>query len=592
MIPQPHSRYLLVEGEASFTTLHLPDPAIRSAGAVLLCPPFGWEEICAYRALREWALELAAAGHPTLRITYPSTGDSVGNVGDPDRLGAWTAAVSAAARDLRATGGAARVTAVGIGLGGLLAHLAVVGGAPVDDLVLWGVPARGRSLVRQLRAFARLEASIFFEDLPVPEPLPEGELEAGGFRLSAETVTSLAAVDLTSAPLPANGDRRVLLLQRDGIAADADLVEAMKGGGAAVTTAPGSGYFAMTSHPQRTEAPREVFATVRRWLDAVAVPAPSLAVPVPRTPGVATIADTVLTAAGTVRETPIVIPHRGQSLSAVLVTPETEAHAEIAVVLLNAGAVRRVGPNRMWVEAARRWARRGVPVLRLDVAGIGDSDGDASRYARDAGLYAPGLVPQVLAALDALERSRVAHRFVVGGLCAGAYWAFHAALQDDRVVSAVMINPAALIWNEDLGAARDLRALVNQPFSLARLRRAATPERRRAVARWLLGTPRRLRDRVSARGRAGTGCDADIDVSIDRFLHSGKRALMLFSDHEPLETELTRSGRMGRLRGAETVALEQIAVRDHTLRPAWAQARAHEALDRALERELAAVLSA
>ena len=592
MIPRPHSRYLLIEGEASFTTLHLPDPAIHSGGAVLLCPPFGWEEVCAYRALREWALELAAAGHPTLRISYPSTGDSTGNVDDPDRLGAWTAAVSAAARDLRTTVGVARVTALGIGLGGLLAHLAAAGGAPIDDLVLWGAPARGRSIVRQLRAFARLEASIFFEDLPVPELLSEGELEAGGFRLSAETVTSLAGVDLTAMPLPAAADRRVLLLQRDGIAADTDLVEAMEGVGAAVTTAPGSGYLAMTSHPQTTEAPREVFATVRRWLGAVALPAPPLGGPASRTAGVITITDKVLTAAGTVRETPIVIPHRGQTLSAVLVTPETETRAELAVVLLNAGAVRRIGPNRMWVEAARRWARRGVPVLRLDVAGIGDSDGDASGYARDAGLYVPGLVSQVIAALDALELSGVAARFVVGGLCAGAFWAFHAALQDDRVVSAVMINPRALVWNEDLGAARDLRALVNQPFSLARLRRAATPERRRAVARWLLGMPGRLRDHVTDRGRTGRDGDADLDAAIDRFVRSGKRALLLFGDHEPLEAELNRSGRMDRLRGADTLALEQIAVRDHTLRPAWAQARAHEALDRSLERELGAVLSA
>ncbi len=40
--------------------------------------------------------------------------------------------------------------------------------------------------------------------------------------------------------------------------------------------------------------------------------------------------------------------------------------AEPTGVLLNAGPQRRTGPNRMWVEIARRWAAKGVPTLRLD----------------------------------------------------------------------------------------------------------------------------------------------------------------------------------------------------------------------------------
>ena len=53
-------------------------------------------------------------------------------------------------------------------------------------------------------------------------------------------------------------------------------------------------------------------------------------------------------------------------------------------MLLNSGAVRRIGPQRMWVEAARRWAALGVPTLRFDVVGVGDSDGDGSAYATAA----------------------------------------------------------------------------------------------------------------------------------------------------------------------------------------------------------------
>jgi alpha/beta superfamily hydrolase len=36
----------------------------------------------------------------------------------------------------------------------------------------------------------------------------------------------------------------------------------------------------------------------------------------------------------------------------------------------------RSGPNRLTTAFARRWACAGVPSLRLDLRGIGDSDGD------------------------------------------------------------------------------------------------------------------------------------------------------------------------------------------------------------------------
>lgn len=586
MRPAPEALYLDRAHEPVFVTLHRPTPEAARDTAVILCPPFGWEEVCSYRSLRTWAERLALAGYPAVRLSLPGTGDSGGSPRDPDRVGAWVGAVDAGARWLASESGATRLVAIGLGLGGLVEVLAVAGGAPIDELVLWGTPARGRALVRQLRAFSRLEAARFFEGLQTPPPLPGGALEAGGFLLTAETVRDLERVDLTTVELPDGRPRRALLLKRDGIDVDDRLRRHLQAGDTDVTIAPGNGYADMTSHPQQAHPPLEVIDRVNAWLERSSRPIRSGPPATQPVPGARSSAEISLGNGRAVRETPVAIPQSFGVISGVLVEPPQRPRHDLRVLLLNAGAVRRIGPNRMWVECARRWAADGVPTLRLDVEGVGDADGDAAPYVSDAGLYVPRLVPQVLSAVDFLQARGDGERFILGGLCAGAYWAFHGALRDPRVTGALMLNPRALVWNTGLGPARDLRALLTEPFSLAKIRRVATGPRLRSFLRWVLTAPSRALQGVGSR-RPTPIAEHDLDVALEQLRRGGKPALMLFAEHEPLYDELIRSGRAAELAAWPGVTIERIAVRDHTLRPNWAQQQAHAALDRAITRELA-----
>ena len=584
-MPDPQPLYLPGASGPAFATVHRPAPGGETQLAVLICPPFGWDEVCSYRPLRHWAERLAADGHATLRLSYPGTGDSGGDSRDPDLLAAWVSAVATAAVWLQADSGAERVAALGIGLGGLLASLATADRAPIDDLILWGAPARGRTLLRGLRAFAALELAQCYEGLgePPADAGEPGDVEAGGFLISAPTAAALEAVDLGAIAFPADGrERRALLLERDGIAVDPGLRPALERAGIVVTVAPGDGFADASSHPQTARAPAAVIERVGSWLaerDA------SSLVPPRQAPAAAPSTEIHLRGGALVRETAIAIARESGTLAGVLTEPLDPPADGLCVVMLNAGAVRRIGPGRMWVEAARRWAAAGVTTLRLDSEAIGDSDGDERPYVDDGALYTPVFVPQALAALDFLEARGAGRRFVLGGLCSGANWAFHAALRDDRVHGVLLVNPRALVYSESLGPGRDLRALLTQRPSLTKIRRIATGPRLHAFLRWLAGTPTRALARLRGGAPESSGHEHELDAALDAFTASGKHMLMLFSEHEPLHDELVRSGREQRLAAAPNVIFEHVRIRDHTLRPLWAQAAAHAALDRALARE-------
>ncbi len=124
-----------------------------------------------------------------------------------------------------------------------------------------------------------------------------------------------------------------------------------------------------------------------------------------------------------------------QSLLGILSLPSNQASNPPAVILLNAGLLHRVGPNRLYVDIARRLGDLGYPSLRFDMSGVGDSallDGhqlDIERSRQD-----------VIEAMNAVSVESGVSRFVLMGLCTGAYNAFRAALVDERVVGCVLMD--------------------------------------------------------------------------------------------------------------------------------------------------------
>jgi pimeloyl-ACP methyl ester carboxylesterase len=123
------------------------------------------------------------------------------------------------------------------------------------------------------------------------------------------------------------------------------------------------------------------------------------------------------------------------ALVGVLSLPAVPRPGAPYVVLLNSGIIHRVGAHRSYVTFARALAASGVAVLRFDLSGIGDSERPAASTSlqdtvrRDIG-----------AAVDHLSEKHGATRFILAGLCSGAFDAFEYTQSDPRVCGAFMLD--------------------------------------------------------------------------------------------------------------------------------------------------------
>ena len=121
------------------------------------------------------------------------------------------------------------------------------------------------------------------------------------------------------------------------------------------------------------------------------------------------------------------------ALFGILSMPDVVDPARPAVLIPNTGTDHRTGPGRLHVELARALAAAGHISLRMDKAGLGDSDLVPGRSAHD-------FAPDLRAAMDALDGQVPAQGYIVIGFGSGAHDAHQAARVDPRIVGAVFLD--------------------------------------------------------------------------------------------------------------------------------------------------------
>jgi pimeloyl-ACP methyl ester carboxylesterase len=530
----------------------------------------GLEDLVMHRPIRRLACSLAEAGMPALRFDYRCTGDSLGAEADPDQVHAWLSDVRRAVQWLRDETGVTEVALIGFRLGALLAAQVAAQLGDVAALVLVGPVMSGKSYLHEATALQAFVAQSTGARDPVSQDPDDGNrgLNVAGFNLTAATVGDLECLDLHS--LKRRPASRVLLLGRTNSPADRRLGELLRSLGADVTVGILPGFAAMQWNSSLASLPDDAFAELVRWLgrDPPAGHASCIRFGSP----------TLQSARW--REEPLIFGSDARLFAMHCSSLDSSPGA--AVLMVNHGLNHHIGWARMSVVLARRLAAQGVGSLRLDIAGLGDSDASSRRPEHQ--LYASEAVTDVQEALAWLRRLGYEQITIIGH-SSGAHLGFHAAAVDERVTGLVMINLQRFIHVADEPAEvakrsqfRSTRWYFSMLGDLGCWRRLA------CLKIDILGIARVLSSRFLRRActslilrfgtTTGTAARQALVLDLFRLLsRRGTKVLLVYSAEDGGLDELALYGGRGgrRITKLPHIDLQIINNVDHNLTPRWAQ---------------------
>jgi alpha-beta hydrolase superfamily lysophospholipase len=583
--------------------LHWPAGEHRSDIGVVICKPFGYEALCGHRSLRAFAQMAAASGVPALNFDYAGTGDSADIDAGSEQIETWCRDVITAVAELRRRTGVRRVCLLGFRLGGLLATLAARR-VPIDALILVAPVLSGKDYLRELRTVQSMAARR--ADAPDSTSggwrrvidAADGSMEVGGYYLAAQTLSRLGEIDLNAPCAPPAS--AVLVIDRSGLPAANAWTKSVSMLGVPVDYLAMPGFVEMMmTPPPFTRIPHAMIGCVQEWLMRVAS-ADVSAVVLRAAPRAGTSARASLPLIGdisndTLTERPVQFGPDAM-LFGIVTEPPGGTPPRCAVVFANAGADSHVCIGRIYVALARRWARSGCVVLRMDLAGLGDSGTRPGRPANE--VYPPAATDDMRAAVEFMRSRYRVGDVALAGLCSGAYHVLRAAAASVPVSRILMVNPETFFWREgtrleDIQIAEVMRGpdvYRHRSRSLSHWKKLLTgqADMRRiatvAMLRLLLHVKSKLRDALRA---VHARLPNDLGWELTQVAARGVDITFVFAGGEPgLELLRMQGGRdLKRLR--ERCHIHIIDSADHTFSRSASRALLAQVLSDALARPLA-----
>jgi pimeloyl-ACP methyl ester carboxylesterase len=435
--------YFGKENTPLFGWLHMSRAHPVSKMGMVLCPPLGSDYLNTYPVLRHLANRLAYHGIPVLRFDYSGTGNSAGFDMDPDRVSSWMNDIHEARGTLSNIAGCTAVGLFGVRIGGLLAAKYSQNNQ-LPCLAIWGPVAQGRKYMREMRAMHLTAEGV--NNSTITE---NDNIEAGGFIYTPQTVKELSLISLDSL-IPKS--ENILFAARDDLLRDQDVPQDWLN--VEQCTLPGFSGMLTSPHDPLYSTPFIALDRLTQWIVNVAESAdPILNNQESGNHPPSVTSTAILRAApdetqASVRETAI---YFGAELSrfAIISEPLNNCVADSPwVIISGTGADPTSGTNRLTTLLSRKLAHAGMRCVRFDFPGVGDSivplTSQENRSYQENNSCEIGLL------IDEIQRSRGNSKFILMGLCSGAFASFHAGLElkQQPIIECLLLNPLIFYWEE------------------------------------------------------------------------------------------------------------------------------------------------
>lgn len=440
-----------------FGWLHRPPASLNRGAGIVLCSPSGYEAICTHRTYRHFAEAAASRGFTALRFDYDGTGNSAGDTMDPDRVAAWLRSVNLAIDALKEFAGVAEVCLFGVRVGASLGVVAAQDRSDVRAMIAFAPVIKVKTYLREIRALALARPQV---EPPAGIPMDPTLQEAAGFATTQETRSALGKIDLLQLASPAIRD--VMVFNRDDLPVDDAWHRHLSAHGAAVGQTKLDQYVDMMRDAHESTVPTASIEAALDWLTSLYAEPARQPTKEARAENQVTAQITALTsvvipsdsngdAAALIRETPLFFDEQ-HKLFGVISEPTDPAQKQRSrgnvLILLNSGTIHHIGPSRLYVATARLGAALGMPVLRMDLSGVGESPLRPGEKENTA--YSASALEDIAKAIQfAAARFNNANIHLIG-VCSGAYHGLKAAVRGLAVRSVVVINPLAFFWKEGM----------------------------------------------------------------------------------------------------------------------------------------------
>jgi len=426
--------------------LHITDSKQHSSTGVVICPPLAVEYMNSYRSLRYTADYFALAGIPALRFDYHGTGDSSGIEEDENRLKEWLSSINLAMDKLKELTKCDKIGLFGFRMGATLAAL-IAEKTPIEFLISWAALNSGKKYIREIKLI-QMTGKVQSENSSL--------LEAGGMGYWEQTVYDISKIKLKKiTPLA----KRTLIIPRDEQTSDTELYDAWNSKDINIEQQYHIGSTLMLVDAHQTVVPHKAIQNIIEWVDKDLF---SKLI----TNNFKNIIDKKISAINfnylsqffnnegksetTLNESVIYYGIDNRNI-AIITETETSKMANLPTIIFsNSGANHRVGPSRLYVLLSRELSLIGYRCVRIDVPGIGDSI--ISNQELENIEYITSSSNKISDVITQLDDANYNKEYILMGLCSGAYFSFHAAIELNKsnIFECILINPLTFYWEKGM----------------------------------------------------------------------------------------------------------------------------------------------